>query len=675
MLKQSHVEAICRQTIVAHRDQFQVLKERWLGLLGRYENKLRAGSISADTESKIALGSAFALVENAIPRIFNRQPKYKYLGREGKDGQSAEVYNEFSNYQWDESKAKQKIKTVARWGLVTGLAGWKMGWKEERRIIKKNGKEVMGIKVTNPLLSDMVEKLNIGKDVKIDEEQTISNYTIIPIKPFNMLWSVDADNPDEANVLGDHETRLVRELKYDGYDVSKLTAFIKGTDEWKERVAQLDGITPYQVNNLILEEKVHVAELDTKLLNDDGIYEYHTVTMAYTETGEPQTIGFERNKLDAQFRARGTFRPIDRLGKFYGFGLIEPSTGILDAEEDTLNMSMEAMWTEISKPMEYNPQNLLDVASLEYRPRTLVPVRTLGQSVLPMATPQLPTNAVSYMQSFLQKAKQNVSGITDYQTGSEQMGGGKTLGEVRIKTQESNARIAMIVEAFEEQVLEPIGKMALHMNKQFLSDSKKKYFYRIVGKKGEFMEKTIKAKDIEAVKDIVIVSGSSMMVDQVAEYQKWNSFLQLAQLESQQPNPVPIDKEAIVERLIEQGLLISDIETFLPNKREREESAVTGDMAQMDDAEQESDNPATARVLPTDNHQLHLQIHQAVANAGAKSDGQPLDPEEMLMLTDHINAHTQAGGGQIPAFSQSVSQGAGQAINSMMNPQAEAQPQ
>src|SRR5574340_1191354 len=129
MLTSKQIENICKDTIVAHRASFAGLKLRWDEMINRYENKLRTDSISNDTEAKIALGGAFALVENTLPRVFYRSPKYKYLGRESKDAKGADVYGEFSEYQWDESGAKKKVEKIARWGLATGLSGWKMGWK------------------------------------------------------------------------------------------------------------------------------------------------------------------------------------------------------------------------------------------------------------------------------------------------------------------------------------------------------------------------------------------------------------------------------------------------------------------------------------------------------------------------------------------------------------------
>jgi hypothetical protein len=510
----------------------------------------------------------------------------------------------------------------------------------------------------------LAEKFGVGENIKVDEEQTIANYVVRAIKPHDLIWSVDAEETEDARVFGFKDVVCLKDLKAMGYDVKNITSYIKGTDEWKQRLEELDKITQYQATSLLMDMSVNVAFLYTRLLNDQKYYEYHLVTMAYTDTGEPQTIKFEENNLDEKFIPMGVFRPIDRLGKFYGFGLIEPSIGVLDAEEDLFNMAMEALYTDISKPMEYDPTNLLDVDSLEYRPRTLVPVRELGRSVLPMLTPQLPTGSVQFGLDFLQRTKQNITSITDFQTGAEQLSAGKTLGEVRIKTQESNARIGMIVESYEEQVLEPIGKYALWMNKQFLSDKKKKYYYRVVGRKGAYLEKQIKSNNIEAVKDIVIVSGSAAMVDQVAEYQKWQAFLNAAYMETKMQNPVPINREAIWERFIEQGMLISDTETYLPSVKEREESNVANKNAQLDDVLQENQRPFTARVLPTDNPKIHIPLHQDEIEARTRElqQMQQQDPQlvqELQALTQHLNDHAAQAGGSVPQFSQGMQVGQG----------------
>lgn len=662
------IEEICAQTIVSHKASFEDLKTRWHALMNRYENKLREESISSKTESKVALGGAFALVENALPRIFSRSPKYKYIGRESKDTDGTEAYEEFSQYQYEEANLKTHLKTIARYGLACGLAGWKIGWKEENTVIRKKGKEILGIRITNPMLVDTLNKYNLGKSVKIDETKTLANYTILPIAPHNLIWTTESTEMGDMRVFGHLEERSIADLKSQGYDVRNLIADVKNSDSFKQIVAQNDGISLYRANKLAQEEIVEVAELYTRI-QDNGIYKFHIVTMAYHQQGQPMTIRFEETPLDDPFIPMGIFRPIDRLGKFYGFGLIEPATGTLDAEEDLFNMSLEALYTDISKPMEYNPNNIIDIDSLEYRPRTLVAVRQLGQSVLPMATPQLPTGSVQYGLNFLSTAKQNTTGITDFQTGAEQVAGGKTLGEVQIKTQESNQRLRFIIENFEEQVLLPIGRMALKLNRQYLSD-KQNIIYRVIGKKGGLNENKIKFKDIDSIKDVSVVSGSTSMLSQQEEIAKWSALLNQAYVEAKEMQPVPVNREEMWIKLMENGYMIKDIENYLPSVKEREEGTVKGKNAQLDDALSENSRPITARVLPTDIHEVHIPIHQDEINARTREVEQSQDPQaiqELQMLVQHLNDHTMQAGGQVPQYSQGME--VGQGIDNQPNQQ------
>ena len=50
--------------------------------------------------------------------------------------------------------------------------------------------------------------------------------------------------------------------------------------------------------------------------------------------GTPISIGTMENPLNEKVTPLVFFTPIKRPGKAYGFGMIEPSLGVIDAEED-----------------------------------------------------------------------------------------------------------------------------------------------------------------------------------------------------------------------------------------------------------------------------------------------------------------------------------------------------
>lgn len=647
MLKRSTVEQICQNTIQEHKSSFVTRKEKWDDLLSKYRNELRKGSITADTESKIRLGSAYSMVENALPRLLSRQPRFSYLARERNDANSAELYKEFTDYQWDESESQQELKDICKKGLIYGMVGWKIGWKEERKIVKKRTKEIMGIEIKNALLQ------KIASTKLKDKEEVVSNYTLDAIKPHKLVWNTNAKRYKDVRVLGYCESRYILDLKADGFDTRNLVAQIKRSEDFGEDISYA------QKQSLIETSQVDVFEMYTKIKNSEGYFEYHMVTLASYGEGVPVVLDFRENPFNEKFIPIGVWRPITNEGKFYGYGVIEPSEGLIEGEEDSLNMVLEAFWTDVSKPMEYNPNNVLNIKALEYRPRTLIPVRQLGQSVAPMNTPRPDVGAFTALQDYLYRAKQNTSGITDFQTGADQVKGAKTLGEIQIKTQESATRLMMMLDSFEKEVLEPMGKMVLYMNQQYLA-SNKKLVFRILGKKGKMSEKEINFKDIEAIKDLKIIGGSSALVVQQAELQKWSLLLNQASGElSLGPNGVPINREYIWERLLEDGLMIKDTENFLPSVKERESDDVNNKLSQIQDVKSENANPISARVLPSDDPEVHIKLHQAEIQQRqkelmmAEQQGIEVPPDrvdELQILMSHLDAHVAQSGGLNPSM-------------------------
>lgn len=678
-MEKETIENIAMNAITAHRDSYKSLKNTWTELYTRYENKLREGSITSKTEGKIRLGGCFSLVENTLPRIIGRDPKYRYIGRENEDEEYAELYDEFSEYQFDESGAREELRHIARWALITGLAGWKMGWKEEKKIISKNGKEIMGIKVSNPLFISILDRFGAGKDVKIDQEEVTANYTIDTIKPHDLIWSLSATNTKKCPVFGHQDRKTIRELKDFGFDTSSLISSVKETDRWMDQLKSLDGVSSDQASSSLKKieddigfEEVQIAEIYLKIPNDQGYYESWVTWIGNIEGGNLIPLKTIENPYDKKFCPMGIFRPIDREGKFYGFGVIEPSIGAIDAEEDTLNISIESLWTSSVPPMEVNPANLFDPKAVGYGPRKINYVRNLGQTMTIMPTQQPNIGGAQFILDYLNRSKQNISGITDYQTGSDQSKGQKTLGEIQIKTQESNYRVSQILSNFEKQVLEPMGKFALYFNQQYLRNNKK-IFYRILGKKGKLLEKTINIKDIEAIKDIVVVSGSTALAMQQAELNKWSALLNQIYMEEKSTAPVKINKLPVWKRLFEQGLLVKDPETFIPSLKELEMQEVGDQVEQLQRAKQENAQPIQARVLSTDNPAIHIQIHQAeiVKRKNeldiAQQQGIQIPEEVMMelqMLVAHLDNHTISEGGVVPNHSANmqVGQGMGQEV-------------
>jgi hypothetical protein len=632
----------------SNKNQFRTLRERWLNLEKRYLGSLKEGSISTKTRVGANLNDAYALVENMIPRLVGSQPQYRYLGREKSDEKPLEAYNEFSNYQWDEADVQNKLKLLVKIGGICGLVGWKMGWKEEGLYQPAN--EDAKIKVLGHEFKIPWKK--IRKLLKKDE--IIKNYTFQIIRPYNLIWSTSAEEPNEARVFGHYEIKPIEEWEADGFNMKDfknkiINAHGDDLDYWHRRGFEIEKLNPEWVSGNVSKIYAEIAELYVRFM-EDGAFKYFVVYLvgADEESGSAEVLEVKENPFDKKFTPMGVWRPVKKPGKMHGFGVIEPVKDIIDAENDLFNVSLENLILDVSRPMEYNVSNVINEGALEYKPGTLIPVRRVGETVGVLPTPRLPS-IVSLFFDYFRRQIQNVSGITDYQTGAETLRGDKTLGEIQIKTAESNARLKMMLDSLEKEVLAPMGRINLWLNQQYLADDKY-ILYRILGKKGNVKESKINFKDIDAIKDVIIIPGSSAFIIQKSEYDKWSAFLNQVYLEERSATPVQINKVEAWRRLIQNGMRVQDVETFIPSIAEAEAQNVGDKMAQITDAKQENLDPSTARVLPTDIHEVHIPLHKAAIQNQGSTDGDgnfvQIPPEMLQLLMSHLNEHVSAQGGR-----------------------------
>jgi hypothetical protein len=145
------------------------------------------------------------------------------------------------------------------------------------------------------------------------------------------------------------------------------------------------------------------------------------------------------------------------------------------------------------------------------------------------------------------------------------------------------------------------------------------------------------------------------------ERAKWMSLYQLAISEASMGQMgIPISRDQILGRLLEQGYGIKDVENFIPSLKEQEEQGVGNKLANLKDAKEENLSVETARVLPTDIHEVHIPVHKAAINNGGMTseNGEFIEytPDQMQILTSHLNQHTEMSGGTPPQFAQAMEQ-------------------
>lgn len=644
----------------SNEQKYENLRRKWEKLYARYNNEVRPGSITEKTESKVRLAQAFSIVEQSAARSLAQAPRFQFESRKGKNYEAVQKYQQFSSFQWDKNGADKVIEDIYRWGVITGLSGWKVGWKIKKKIVNK--KSTIGFSIENPIHGEVSIK------TKKNVELVSNNWDIQAIKPFDLLWNDEATGLEDVEMLAHRETRTLKQLEFIGFDAKKLRNSILNNQSYWDK--QLDDFDHDQKSRMVDNMALSVYECYVTDFTG-GVLTEKVVFIAGGEgiDGGKTPLETMDNPFDDKFKAIGIFRPIVIPGKFYGYGLIEPVEHVLDAEEDTFNMTTEALWTDISRPMEFNPANLLEPDSIEFGPRVLIPVKHIGESVGVLPTPSPDMAGAANTLGFLERSKQNVTAITDYQTGADQAGGQKTLGEIEIKTIQSDQRSTKLLKSLEYDLLQPLGKAVLSLNKQYLAGDKKITFTTTTGK-GQLKDDSINFNEIDSIQEVKVLHGSTASVMRNQELNKWNQFFNMGAQAMQMG--VQVDLQEIFRSMVEEGLDVSAPEKYLPSLKEQEKGAVDEQMAQLEAAKAENADPRMARVQESDNHKIHIQIHQAAVKAGGNGQKQ-YSPEELQMLTSHINQHVEMAGGAVPVAQQAVDQGVAQQVGQAVAPQQSQQ--
>lgn len=639
-----------------HERKYENLRNKWLEFFHCYENKERQGSITEKTESKTRLSQGFSVVEQSVARALARAPRFQYLARKNDKYEDTQAYQDFISYQWDLNNADSVVEEIYRWAVITGISGWKVGWRKKSTIVKED--VIKGVEELNPLNKNF---LNVTKDTNEVE----SVWTLQAIKPFDLMWNVEATCADDATMLAHRDTLKLKDIEAYGFNINKIKTMILSNDSYWDN--QLDAYNNDRTTRTDAMEAMEFSVYECYVTQTEGTKSYEKVVFVVGGegiNGGKVVLDIQDNPFNKQFKAIGVFRPTKVPGKMQGLGLLEPVLGVLYAEEDTFNMTMEALWTDISKPMEYVPGNVLNEDGIEYGARKLIPVKRLGESVNVLPTPDPNIGGSSFALNFLERNKQNITAITDYQTGSDALSRQQTATEVEIKTMQSDQRSTKIHKTMEIELLTPLGKRVLALNKQYLADESNIKF-AVTGKKGSMRSGEIKFKVIDSIEDVTIVRGSTSAVIRDQEYAKWSNFWNLA-VEAQAQG-VQVDLQEIMRSMIEEGIDVASPEMYLPSLKEQEKEDVSGKMSQLNAAKEENVNPFTARVAETDNHKVHMQLHEAALNSGGIATKE-YTPEEIQALTTHLNDHVRMGGGVVPSHQEAAEAGAAQGVQAMASP-------
>jgi len=191
---------------------------------------------------------------------------------------------------------------------------------------------------------------------------------------------------------------------------------------------------------------------------------------------------------------------------FAGISLVEPMAKLQYAFNNILNLFMDNLNFSVNKMFEYNPTSLQNPKAI----LTIWPGKTIAKTVdTPVLQEVMTTNVAKdavYGLDVLSREMQEGTAVTEFLMG---MPGkkAKTLGEVEIKTSESQGLFDIIARDLEENSLKPLLEMSYDLMVQFsdFEDRKDKYQINVDGLSLILMQQ----KQIQQISQILVMALKS----------------------------------------------------------------------------------------------------------------------------------------------------------------------
>jgi len=242
------------------------------------------------------------------------------------------------------------------------------------------------------------------------------------------------------------------------------------------------------------------------------------------------------------------------------------------------------------------------------------------------------------MFGILKQTVQNITGVTDYITGSEQIGEDKTLGEVQLKTAQSNKRFEGVVKNI-RRALTDVLTMMISNNQQFLPEG---YEARLFGEKGTSFER-FSPESIQGRFDVRIRGFEDIFINESDKVNKYQAMIADGMKINQAVGKPLVDIPYLTSQLYAEGYSVDQIDKIIIPLEDTNKGEDRGKQAEAQRADQENKNPKMANLRPDEDMAVHLDVHEAFIKSPAF---QQLAQPDKMALAKHIGNTKKAMQGQ-----------------------------
>lgn len=382
----------------------------------------------------------------------------------GPSAERAPLVEEFHQWKAEQTKLQTYMSRVTHNALVEGTGVLEVcdrvvprkGIKRIRALVQRDPNT--GAAVLDPQGNPVLVRLKNGRYVEAEDgepfvEMTVSDvvratagpsYRVLSLRDFFIMPGHAAERQDVWGYAKRFYRSLAELQERERHGFYKNVDQLSGVSEREQTPQELragQDIAPQNDPRTVEKEIFELVVLMD--LDDDGYDEWYVVTMNVRL----------RVILRVQYQDYNTphyvfFTPYPRANSIYGYSYAEDKLGSLYDEHEALrNMFADRSALATAAPMMQVEGSPWDPAGAPWGPRQVIRVRDLNE-IKQMEVRDVPNSVSTQMQMVL-SAAERLSGQNDITTGQLAQQD-RTLGEVKIATEQSFVRIDEAIHNFQE---------------------------------------------------------------------------------------------------------------------------------------------------------------------------------------------------------------------------------
>jgi hypothetical protein len=405
-----------------------------------------------------------ATVESQLPRFVGNRPRISFEA----DLPEYQKFTNSVNYKvendWILGKMSRRIVDLAKITLLFGFCGCYVPWVERERWVRNR----------KPL---SIFGLNLPYWIYAKEKEMIFEGPVgFPVSPWRLFWDPEGTSPENCGWMGHIERVSLAEIEAaiaskawtpQGQEKAALERAMEKADKWDRCFAfhyYEDGVG----RTLLYADFNQKVSLNFKKHGELQVEDFAQVA---GDSGPWCTVWDQEAPFDDGQKPYAVCSNVPMIEEFEAMGdaeLIAPQQKELNilrsTRLDNVNASINKMWI-VHSSAKINPDELI------FRPNGIINVRgmPIDQALKELTSSDI--KGASLQEEEAIKADIHVAtGQWETRMGQESSRNERTATALLQAQEAADVRIQMKVQLFEMDLLEPVGRMFLARNRQFLTE-------------------------------------------------------------------------------------------------------------------------------------------------------------------------------------------------------------